>query len=391
MLMLKFIYKLNTINNINLNFGPQHPAAHGVLRLILQVNNEKIIKCDPHIGLLHRGSENLVCSKPYYLSLPYFDRLDYVSMLSQEHSYCLVIEKILNTYKVNILSKQIRTMLDELTRVLNHLLAIACHALDVGSMSPIFWTFEERENIMNIYESFSGARMHAAYYRPDTNLNLLYKTTEQKIIDFLKKFNHTVNEVNSILINNKIWLSRLTNVGLVSTKMVYTFSLSGVLLRSTGIKKDIRLDNSYSYYKFINFNSYVSNNGDCMDRYVIRMYEMLESSSIMSSIINKINFKKKYNFNNNYNKMESTINKFRLWSNLNKLNYNNKTVPIESPKGLFSVTLVSNESNTPIKCKVKSPSYNNLFLLKSLSKNLLIADLITLIGTSDIVFGEIDR
>ena len=287
--------------NIILNFGPQHPAAHGVLRLILQLNSEIIQRTDIHIGLLHRGTENLITQKHYQKSIPYFDRLDYVSMMTQEHAFCLSIEQLLNTENIDINVNFIRIMFDELTRIMNHMLAIACHALDIGSMSSIFWAFEEREKLMEFYERVSGARMHAAFHRPISLFN--YTIDKQLLIDILSFSNDcytTLNEMHNVLSYNKIWKQRLINIGVLSYEDCKNYSLTGVLARSVGLKRDLRLANSntYSSYNLINLKSYCGINGDSYDRYLIRMFEMGESLSIItfvtSALLTKFIEKKKF-------------------------------------------------------------------------------------------------
>ena len=402
------------LKTMNLNVGPQHPAAHGVLRLIVQLNGEIIEKIDPHIGLLHRGTEKLMEDKIYLHSLPYFDRFDYVSMLIQEHAYCLAIESLLGTINYSATFVQIRTLYDEITRILNHFLAIACHALDVGSMSPIFWAFEEREKLMEFYERVSGARMHAAFYRPnEVNLHSISMFLLEDIIDFNRNCFITLNEINNTLTYNKIWKQRLVNIGTYSYEMCINYGLTGVMARSTGIKKDLRLDKieNYANYYYLNFRSFLGQNGDSYDRFLIRMNEMSESLNIINQIIykltrfgkkNKINPHKiiKYlnkknlnNFNkkNEYNSMESLINHFKYWSEGFKVKSGWTYKAVESPKGEFGVSLISNDSNAPYRCKVRSPAYHHLQVLPKISKGHFLADLVTLMGTIDIVFGEIDR
>lgn len=410
MINLKKYTNTTNIKNINLNFGPNHPAAHGVLRLILQMNNEIIQNSDPHIGLLHRGTEKLIENKIYIHSLPYFDRLDYVSVLMQEHAYCLGIEYLLkkNNYTSNY--TLIRTLFDELTRILNHLLAICCHALDVGAMSPVFWGFEEREKIMEFYERVSGARMHAAFYRPnEINLTHISSFLLEDILMFVTSCTTTLNEINSLLLTNNIWKQRLVNVGTYDVNTALKWGLTGVMLRSTGVKRDLRLNlyETYGNYYYLNFKSFYSKNGDSFDRYLLRMNEMYESLLIITQLINKLT-NTKYtkinknkllnftNFNNNnqitsFLKMEQTIKHFKFWSEgfviKNGLVYS----AVESAKGEFGVTLISNNSNKPYRCKVRSPAYHHLQILPTLINKHMLADLVTIMGTIDIVFGEIDR
>ncbi len=402
-----------SIKNVNINFGPQHPAAHGVLRMILQLNGEIVEKSDPHIGLLHRGSEKLIEDRYYLKSLPYFDRFDYVSMLAQEHAYCLSIESILGTTNSNSLITQVRTIYDELTRILNHMLALSCHALDVGSMSSLFWAFEEREKIMEFYERASGARMHAAFYRPnDVNYEFINDIFIEDILFFSKNCLVSINEMHNVLTFNKIWKQRLVNIGTYFYKTCLEYGLTGVMSRSVGIKRDLRLSRleSYSSYPSINFRSFIGERGDCYDRFLIRMYEMIESLNILNQVSKKFEFfentitdsNKLYdNFNmssyiskkiHNHNiTMENTITEFKSWSEDFVLDSHMLSRSIESPKGEFSVFIVSDNTNKPYKLKVRSPAYHNMQSCPKISKGHFLADLVTIIGTVDIVFGEIDR
>lgn len=408
------------IKSMNLNLGPQHPAAHGVLRLIVQLNGEIIEKADPHIGLLHRGTEKLMEDKIYLQSLPYFDRFDYVSMLCQEHAYCLAIESLLGTVNYSATFVQVRTLYDEITRILNHMLAVACHALDVGSMSPIFWAFEEREKLMEFYERVSGARMHAAFYRPnEINVHSISSFLLEDIIDFTKNCFTSLNEMHNVLTYSKIWKQRLVNIGVYSYKTCLEYGLTGVMARSTGIKRDLRLDKmeTYANYYYLNFRSYVGQHGDSYDRFLIRMNEMTESLNIMNQVINKLTkFKKtgnkknnsninphlllkylypkswnQHNYKSEYTSMEQLINHFKYWSEGFPVNTGFTYRAVESPKGEFGVSLISDGTNIPYKCKVRSPAYHHLQVLPKISKGHFLADLVTLMGTIDIVFGEIDR
>lgn len=390
----------NNIKNIMLNFGPQHPAAHGVLRMVLNLNGEYITNTDIHIGLLHRGTEKLMESKPFIHSLPYFDRFDYVSMMVQEHAYCLAIENLMEKTFFQEQFTVVRTLFDELTRILNHLLALACHALDVGSMSPIFWGFEEREKILEFYERVSGARMHAAFYRPGSNfLNQISGFLLEDINYFVGNCFTSVNEINFLLVNNKIWKRRLTGVGQFDWRFAKKNNLTGVLLRSTGAQYDIRLnvESTYANYFYLNCSSYTSVNGDCYDRYLLRVTEICESLHIINQTLAKLHAKKKVvgyftsNKDKVYSNMETLINHFKYWSEGLVLKTNTSSATVESPKGEFSVFLKTNGTNKPSRVKVKSPAYYNMQAVKLLARGHLLADLITLIGTIDIVFGEVDR
>lgn len=395
-----------------INFGPQHPAAHGVLRLILQLEGEIIQKTDVHIGLLHRGTEFLSTTKFYEKNIPYFDRLDYVSMMSQEHAYCLTIEQLLNISNNGLSTNYIRILFDEITRLLNHFLAIACHALDIGSMSSIFWAFEEREKLMEFYERVSGARMHAAFHRPSFLFNFEYSYIFLiDILHFITNCFTTLNEMHNVLTYNKIWKQRLVNIGLISKTNAEVYGLTGVLLRSTGVKRDLRLSSneSYSSYNTLYFKSFIGVNGDSYDRFLIRMLEMGESLTIINTLLvfllkkykqtsssmflsSILSSKKLSNTNyNSYSSMENLIDHFINWHTGIVVPKNISNFYIESPKGEFGVNILSNNSSYPFKCKIRSPSYHNLQMLPKLSKGHYLADLAALIGTIDIVFGEIDR
>ena len=409
-----FSYSWNSLKNNNnnkkiiLNFGPQHPAAHGVLRLILQLSNEICEKLDIHIGLLHRSTEKLIEIKHYEKSIPYFDRLDYVSMMNQEHAYCLSIEKLLNIQNISKHTNYIRILFDELTRILNHMLAVACHALDIGSMSSIFWSFEERENIMEFYERVCGARMHAAFHRTNENFNyIIERGLIKDILNFIKNCYKTLNEMHNVLTYNKIWKKRLINIGTINLSNINSWSLTGILARSTGLKKDLRLSikHSYSNYNNLNIKSFIGTNGDNYDRFLLRMFEMGESLNIVNKIsismlenetnaniiYQQIKNKKLLSKHNSYNYMEDLIEHFLHWHTGLVIKKNIIYQYIESPKGEFGTILCSNNSNKPLKCKIRSPSYFNLQFLSKLTKGHYLADLSALIGTIDIVFGEIDR
>lgn len=398
----KICFKNSNLSNFTLNFGPQHPAAHGVLRLVLSLDGENIQKCDPHIGLLHRGTEKLIETKIYVNALPYFDRLDYVSILLQEHSYCLAVEKLLKKSPYSVEVSATRTILDELTRVFNHYLALACHALDVGSMSPIFWCFEEREKIMEFYERVSGARMHANFYRPGLDRRVLDGNTIIDILDFCTNSITTINEMHTTLTTNKIWISRLRNVGVYSVDEAINYGSSGIMSRCVGLKRDVRLNQNTTYndYFFLNCRSFVSSEGDSFVRYLLRAYEMVESLGIVNQasslfLKNKNSLQHKQTVFDRYqnieNIMECTIKHFKQWSEGYKVTENSIYQPVESPKGEFGVYLFSDSTNKPYRCKIRSPAYHHLQLLPHLTQGLKLADLVTLIGTIDIVFGEIDR
>ena len=390
---------LKKIKNFSINFGPQHPAAHGVLRLILELNGEVVQKADSHIGLLHRGTEKLIEYKNYLQALPYFDRLDYVSMMCQEHAYVLAIEKLLNC-DVPLRAQYIRVLFSEITRILNHLLAICCHALDVGAMTPYFWGFEEREKLMEFYERVSGARMHAAYFRPGGVNQDLPKGLLNDIYIFCEQFNTRLDEIEEMLTNNRIWKQRLVDIGIISAKDALNLGFSGVMLRGSGISWDLRKTQPYEIYNQLEFDIPVGTNGDCYDRYLIRIEEMRQSIRIISQIINKIpkgsiklDDKKITNPNRTQikNSMESLIHHFKYYSENISVNSGETFTVIEAPKGEYGVYLIADGTNKPYRCKIKSPGFLHLQALDFMSKNHMIADVVTIIGTLDVVFGEIDR
>lgn len=387
------------IKNFSINFGPQHPAAHGVLRLILELNGEVVKYADPHIGLLHRGTEKLIEYKNYLQALPYFDRLDYVSMMSQEHAYVLAVEKLIKC-KIPLRAQYIRVLFSEITRILNHLLAITCHALDVGAMTPYFWGFEEREKLMEFYERVSGARMHASYFRPggvnsDLPLNIL-----KDIFIFCEQFNNRLDEIEELLTNNRIWKQRLVNIGIISAKDACDWGFSGVMLRGSGISWDLRKTQSYEVYDKLEFSVPVGTNGDCYDRFLIRIEEMRQSIYIINQVLNnipegliKIEDNKIINPSRIEikNSMESLIHHFKYFTTNINVPEGEVYTAIEAPKGEFGVYLVSNGTSKPYRCKIKSPGFAHLQALNFMCKDHMIADVVTIIGTQDIVFGEIDR
>jgi len=393
------LYAYNDIKNFTMNFGPQHPAAHGVLRLVIDLKGEVVKRCDPHIGLLHRGTEKLLEYKTYIQGLPYFDRLDYVSMMAQEHAYSLVIEDLLKI-NVPLRAQYIRVIFLEITRILNHLLAVTTHALDVGALTPFLWGFEEREKLMEFYERVSGARMHAAYIRPggvaeDIPVGLL-----EDISLFLLQFSQRLNEIEEMLSGNRIWKQRLVDIGKVSLEESLNYGFSGVMLRGSGLPWDIRKVYSYEIYDLIDFDIPYGLNGDCYDRYLIRVNEMRQSIRIISQCINKIpqgvvrvEDKKVTPPSRPFMKfsMESLIHHFKLYSEGFYIDKNSSYVMVEAPKGEFGVFLDSDGKNRPYRCRIKAPGFLHLQGLDFMAKGHLIADLVAIIGTQDIVFGEIDR
>jgi len=387
------------IKNFILNFGPQHPAAHGVLRLIIEINGEVIVKADPHIGLLHRGTEKLLEYKTYLQGLPYFDRLDYVSMMAQEHTYSIAIEKLLKI-KVPLRGQFIRVIFLEITRILNHLLAVTTHALDVGALTPFLWGFEEREKLMEFYERVSGARLHSSYIRPGgVNLDI----SNNLILDlkkFILQFSIRLNEIEELLTNNRIWKQRLINIGLVNFKEALNWGFSGVMVRGSGIAWDLRKVNSYEVYDKLKFKIPIGINGDCYDRYLIRVDEMRESLKIIEQALNllpsgniKVNDFKINGHSRVFIKrsMENLINHFKFFTEGFLVNKEEVYVSTEAPKGEFGVFLKGDGSNKPYRCRIKAPGFLHLQGLDFMSKGYMIADLVAIIGTQDIVFGEVDR
>ena len=397
--MLKKSELSRNIKNFTFNFGPQHPAAHGVLRLVLELNGEVVDRADPHIGLLHRGTEKLIEYKTYIQALPYFDRLDYVSMMTQEHTYVLGIEKLLGC-NVPIRSQYIRVLFCEITRILNHLLAVGCHAMDVGAMTPFLWAFEEREKLMEFYERVSGARMHAGYFRPggvsqDLPLGLL-----DDIYLFSKQFVTRLDEMEEMLTTNRIWKQRLVDIGIVTKKEACDWGFSGVMLRGSTISWDLRKNQPYEVYDKMEFDVPIGKNGDCYDRYLIRVQEMRESLKIIQQCLNnmplgpiklddhKITSPSRLDMKQS---MESLIHHFKLYTEGMIVPAGETYTSTEAPKGEFGVYLISNGTNRPYRCKIKAPGFGHLQALDFMSKGHMIADVVTIIGTQDIVFGEVDR
>ena len=397
MLKKKDLHK--NLKNFTINFGPQHPAAHGVLRLILELDGEVVKRADAHIGLLHRGTEKLIECKNYLQALPYFDRLDYVSMMAQEHTYSLAVEKIGNI-KVPERAQVIRVIFAEITRILNHLLAVGCHAMDVGAMTPFLWAFEEREKLMDFYERVSGARMHAAYIRPggvscDIPLGFL-----DDVHLFASQFNYRLDEMEEMLTGSRIWKERLVDIGVVSSEKAIEWGFSGVMLRGSGIAWDIRKNEPYEVYDKISFSVPVGNSGDCYDRYLVRVEEMRQSLIIINEAINMIKpgiiktDDYKYSPPSRIemkNSMEAVIHHFKYYTEGFSLPYGETYTCTEAPKGEFGVYLISNGTDKPYRCKIKAPGFGHLQALDDMSRGHMIADVVTIIGTQDIVFGEIDR
>ena len=387
------------VKNFTLNFGPQHPAAHGVLRLVLELTGEVVERAEPHIGLLHRGTEKLIEYKNYLQALPYFDRLDYVSMLSQEHTYCLAIEKLLNC-QIPKRAQYIRVLFAEITRILNHLLSVGCHAMDIGAMTPFLWGFEEREKLMEFYERVSGARMHAAYFRPGGVHTDLPKGLLSDIFLFKEQFKTRLLEIEEMLTENRIWKQRLVDIGVVSLEDAMAWGFSGVMLRGSGLEWDLRKSQPYEIYDELNFDILAGTTGDCYDRYLIRLFEMKQSILIIEQCLDNIPFGPIKSSDNKVTppsrfdikqSMESLIHHFKFYTNGINIPASETYTGTEAPKGEFGVYLVSNNSNKPYRCKIKAPGFAHLQGLDMMSRGHMIADVVTIIGTQDIVFGEVDR
>lgn len=397
--MLKKRELVTEIKNFTINFGPQHPAAHGVLRLILELKGEIVTQATPHIGLLHRGTEKLIEYKTYLQALPYFDRLDYVSMMCQEHTYSLAIEKLLSL-KIPLRAQYLRVIFAEITRILNHLLAIGCHAMDVGAMTPFMWAFEEREKLLEFYERVSGARMHAAYIRPggvaaDIPLGFL-----DDLFIFCNQFIIRIDEMEDMLTSNRIWKERLVDVGVVTFSEAIEWGFSGVMLRASGLPWDLRKNQPYEIYSKIDFLVPIGTKGDCYERYIMRIEEMRSSISIIKQALSllpngliKIDDYKFVMPSRDLlkNSMEAVIHHFKLASDGFKVLAGETYTATEAPKGEFGVYLISNGTERPYRCKIKAPGFAHLQALNDMVKGHMISDVVTIIGTQDIVFGEIDR
>lgn len=401
---------MKELKTFNLNFGPQHPAAHGVLRLLLELDGEFVVRADPHIGLLHRGTEKLIEHKNYLQALPYFDRLDYVSMMAQEHAYSLALEKALEVF-VPLRASYIRVLFVELTRILNHLLAITTHALDVGALTPFLWAFEERERLMEFYERVSGARMHAVFIRPggismDVPLGLF-----DDVNRFLETFPQRMFDIEELLTRNRIWKQRLVDIGLVSKYDAIDYGFSGVMMRGSGLAWDLRRFQTYEVYDQLSYLVPSGLVGDCFDRYLVRVEEVYQSLLIARQCLDKIaslggsfsashydGFVRSDDFKvsppyRSFMKfsMESLIHHFKYYTEGFSIKSGEIYSFVEAPKGEFGIRLVFSGSNKPYRCRIKAPGFLHLQSLDFMTRGHLIADVVTIIGTQDIVFGEVDR
>jgi len=409
-----------------MNFGPQHPAAHGVLRLVLELDGEVIQRADPHIGLLHRATEKLAEHKTYIQSLPYMDRLDYVSMMCNEHAYCLAIEKLLGL-DVPLRAQYIRVMFDEITRVLNHLLWLGAHGLDIGAMTVFLYCFREREDLMDCYEAVSGARMHAAYYRPggvyrdlpdrmpqfqDSRLRnaqergRLNVDRQGSLLDFIEafvqRFPKCVDDYESLLTDNRIWKQRTVGIGVVTPERAKALGFTGPMLRGSGVAWDLRKKQPYEVYGAMDFDIPIGVNGDCYDRYLVRVEEMRQSNRIIAQCIEWLRKNPGPVITDNHKvappsrldmktNMEELIHHFKLFTEGMHVPPGEAYASIEHPKGEFGIYLVSDGANKPYRLKIRAPGFPHLAAMDELSKGHMIADAVAIIGTMDIVFGEIDR
>ncbi len=387
------------IKNISVNFGPQHPAAHGVLRLILEMDGEVIERADPHIGLLHRGTEKLIEHKTYLQAVPYFDRLDYVSPMCQEHCFALAVEKLLKC-KTPLRAKYIRVLFSEITRILNHLLNITTYALDLGAMTPLLWMFEEREVMLEFYERASGARFHSAYIRPGGVAKDIDDKLLSDISSFFEKFPKKLSDVETLLDENRIFKQRLVNIGIVTKDQALDWGFSGPMIRASGIPWDLRRSQPYEIYEELDFKIPIGKNGDCYDRYLVRMQEIKESLKIIKQCLKKM---PKGDVNSGdkkmtpptrkdmKNSMEALIHHFKLFTEGYNVGPGETYTAVEAPKGEFGVYLVADGSNKPYRCHIRAPGFAHLQALENMSKGHMLADVVANIGSMDIVFGEIDR
>lgn len=414
------------IRNYTMNFGPQHPAAHGVLRLVLELDGEVIQRADPHIGLLHRATEKLAENRTYLQSVPYMDRLDYVSMMSNEHAYVMAIEKMLGL-EVPIRAQYIRVMFDEITRVLNHLLWLGAHALDVGAMTVFLYAFREREDLFDCYEAVSGARMHAAYYRPggvyrdlpdrmpqyeksvvhnQSQINRMNENRQGSLLDFIEDFTNRfpnyVDEYETLLTDNRIWKQRTVGIGVVSPERALALGLSGPMLRGSGFAWDLRKQQPYEVYDKMDFDIPVGVNGDCYDRYLVRIEEFRQSNRIIRQCVDWLRKNPGPVITDNHKvappsregmkqDMESMIHHFKLFTEGFHVPAGEAYAAVEHPKGEFGIYMISDGANKPYRLKIRAPGFPHLAALDEMTRGHMIADLVAIIGTQDIVFGEIDR
>ena len=414
------------IKNYTINFGPAHPAAHGVLRLVLELDGEVVVRADPHIGLLHRGTEKLCETRTWLQSVPYMDRLDYVSMMCNEHAYCLAIEKLLGQ-EVPIRAQYIRVMMDEVTRILNHLLNVGAQALDIGAMTMVLYTFREREDLFDVYEAVSGARMHAAYYRPGgvyrdlpnrmpkyqlnkfksaDDLKVLNKARDGSLLDFLDDFTQRfpgyVDDYETLLTDNRIWKQRTVDIGVVSPERAMQLGMTGPMLRGSGIEWDLRKKQPYEVYDKLDFDIPIGTNGDCYDRYLVRIEEMRQSNRIVRQCIAWLRENPGPVITENHkvappsreamkSNMEELIHHFKLFTEGMHVPAGEAYAAIEHPKGEFGVWAVSDGANKPYRIKLRSPGFAHLAAVNEMMTGHMIADVTAIIGTIDLVLGDTDR
>ncbi len=414
------------IRNYTLNFGPQHPAAHGVLRLVLELDGEVIQRADPHIGLLHRATEKLAENKTWIQSLPYMDRLDYVSMMCNEHAYCMAIERLIGV-DVPVRAQYIRVMFDEITRLLNHLLWLGAHAIDIGAMTVFLYAFREREDLMDVYEAVSGARMHAAYYRPggvyrdlpdsmpqyerspyrnEAKVKRLNENRQGSLLDFIEDFTNRfpkyIDDYETLLTDNRIWKQRTVGIGIVTPERAKALGFTGPMLRGSGVEWDLRKKQPYEVYDKVDFDIPVGVNGDCYDRYLVRIEEMRQSNRIIRQCVDWLRANPGPVISANHkvappsrvdmkSNMEELIHHFKLFTEGMHVPPGEAYAAIEHPKGEFGIYAVSDGANKPYRVKIRAPGYPHLAALNEMSQGHMLADVVAIIGTQDIVFGEIDR
>ena len=393
----------HNVRNFNINFGPQHPAAHGVLRLVLELDGEVVERVDPHIGLLHRGTEKLIEAKTYLQAVPYFDRLDYVAPMNQEHAFALAVERLLGL-EVPKRGQLIRVLYSEIGRILNHLLNITTQALDVGALTPPLWGFEEREKLMVFYERACGARMHAAYFRPGGVHQDLPDQLVEDIGNWIDPFLQTVEDLDNLLTGNRIFKQRNADIGVVSLDDAWAWGFSGVMVRGSGAAWDLRKSQPYECYREMEFDIPIGKNGDCYDRYLIRMEEMRQSASIMRQCVERLLGKERTGPVSNADgkvvppkrgemkrSMEALIHHFKLYTEGYHVPEGEVYAAVEAPKGEFGVYLVSDGSNKPYRCKLRAPGFAHLQAMDFLCRKHMLADVTAILGSLDIVFGEVDR
>ncbi|UTW54077.1 NADH-quinone oxidoreductase subunit D [Kordiimonas sp. SCSIO 12610] len=387
------------IKNYCLNFGPQHPAAHGVLRMVMELDGEVIERVDSHIGLLHRGTEKLIEQKQYLQAMPYFDRLDYVAPMNQEHAFVMAIEKLMEI-EVPERGQYVRVLFSEIGRVLNHILNLTTHALDVGAMTPILWLFEEREILMEFYEAVSGARLHAAYFRPGGVHQDLPKGLDERIMKWTETFPNVLKDMEDLLIDNRIFKQRNVDIGVVTPEDALNWGFSGPMLRGCGIPWDLRKSQPYEVYDRMDFQVAVGKHGDCYDRFMLRVAEMRESLKIIRQCLNEMPQGPVLSVDNKVapprraemkTSMEALIHHFKLYTEGFKVPEGEVYAAVEAPKGEFGVYLVSDGSNRPYRCKIRAPGFAHLQAMDFMCRGHMLADAPAVLGAMDIVFGEVDR